>query len=188
MARLFNSRDSHDNGKKDSSGFWSTAAVIGVAILGAMAEAGNKEMEYNDALNTLETVVPRYEKTRNTLISTFDWNRMKKAEEVFEACSRTKDGAAENASRVHAVLIANQCVGDLYKKPAKTREGVVEMDSDEAQSIWNIYTNKYVPWGNETVILSNAEKEALCRAAVVLRKKGLSVRAGQLERLLARAL
>lgn len=188
MANLFNHNDRNNkNTGKDNGGFWSTAAVIGVAILGAMAEVGNSQNAYNEALRTMEVVVPRYAGRRNRTIPSNEWERLERAEKVFEQRACTTDGAAENAAAIHAILISNRKFGS---STATTRQNTDGMSLAEAQSINGIYESKF--GGNEyllprTIVLSEDEKKRLFKAAVVLRENRRSYNADYLEAILAHA-
>ena len=185
MANLFNRNEKN---KKDSS-LWETLGGIALGAVYVAAAVGSAQNEYNDAVRVMETLVPKYEGFRNHTIPTSDWEKLEHAEKVFAQHARTMDNAADNAAKIHAILLANRKFGDGYSRTAQTTQ-TRQMSLGEAQTIHGIYKSKF--GGNtyllpRTITLDENEKKRLFDAAVVLRENRQSYDADYLEAVLARA-
>lgn len=190
MAKIFKTtKHTEESNKKNGSSFWETVGGIALGAAYVVAAAASTQSEYNTATQTMKTIVPKYTGLRNRTIPASDWDAMERAERVFEQHARSMDGAADNAATIHAVLLANRKSGSSYYSRS-THQNTDGMSLAEAQSINGIYESKY--GGNEyllpkTIVLSDAEKDRIFRAAVVLRENHRSYDSDYLEAILGRA-
>ena len=175
--------------KNENSSFWGTLGGIALGAVYVAAAVGSAQNEYNDANRVMETLVPKYEGFRNHTIPTSDWEKLEHAEKVFSQHARSMDGAAENAAKIHAILLANRKFGESYSRTAQTTQ-TRQMSLAEAQVLHSIYKSRF--GGNayllpKTIVLDEDEKNRLFNAAVVLRENRQSYDADYLEAVLAHA-
>lgn len=195
MANLFNKKSNNTKSKTETTGnsIWSTLGTIAVAGLYVAAAVASNDPEYNSAVNTLNTIVPKYDGVRRVVIPASDWDKLEKAEKVFEKNANTREGAVEAAGKIHTILISNYKAGMKPTRTTVTRTVYVERPVDkmsltEAQTIYNIYYAKHKYTYVLGVQLNDAEKTQLFNAAVVLRDNNASYKANYLESVLANAL
>ena len=190
MAKIFKTtKHTEETNKKNGSSFWETVGGIALGAVYVAAAAASTQNEYNNAVRVAETIVPKYEGLRNRTIPTSEWEKMERAEKVFSQHARSMDGAAENAAKIHAVLLANRKFGSSYSSTAQTTQ-TRQMSLAEAQVLHSIYKSKF--GGNayllpKSIILDADEKKRLFNAAVVLRENRQSYDADYLEAVLAHA-
>lgn len=187
MAKIFKT-NKQEEPKKNGSSFWETVGGIALGAVYVAAAAASTQNEYNNAVRVMETIVPKYEGLRNRTIPTSEWDKLEHAEKVFAQHARTMDHAAENAAKIHAILLANRKFGSSYSRTAQTQTR--QMSLAEAQVLHSIYDSKF--GGNEyllprTIVLDADEKKRLFDAAVVLRENRRSYDADYLEAILAHA-
>lgn len=175
--------------KNEKGSFWGTLGGIALGAVYVAAAVGSAQNEYNDAVRVMETLVPKYEGFRNHTIPTSDWEKLEHAEKVFSQHARSMDGAAENAAKIHAILLANRKFGESYSRTAQTTQ-TRQMSLAEAQVLHSIYKSRF--GGNayllpKNIVLDEDEKNRLFNAAVVLRENRQSYDADYLEAVLAHA-
>ena len=184
MANLFNRNNRNEKNKKDSS-FWETVGGIALGAVYVAAAVGSAQSEYNDAIRVMKT---KYDGLRNKTIPTSDWEKLERAEKVFSQRARSMDGAAENAAKIHAILLANRKFGSSYYSHATTQTR--QMSLAEAQTICGLYESKFgcmTCMFPKEIRLSDSEKDRIFQAAVVLRENDRSYDSEFLEAVLARA-
>ena len=204
MANLFN-RDRNNKKNDDKGSIWSTLGSIAIAGLYVAAAVAADDPEYNSAVEVMKTIVPKYDGLRRTQIPASDWDKMSAAEKVFEKNANLKDDAISNASKIHMILLSN------HRKESTphtaTRVVVVEerrpinvadhkMSCTEAQSVYNIYMEKYkwqinlaaYSFNSPRLALTDSECQTIFQAATVLRENKAPYKANELEKLLSYAI